>query len=64
MIMAYVLFREDPNTHKEVYLLNLVAGVLPQSTKEVRRAKHFNTAAAGYTFGALFGLNSWRVGQR
>lgn len=61
---SYVLFREDPNTHKEVYLLNLVAGVLPQSTKKPDRAKRFNSAAAGYTFGALFGLNSWRVGQR
>lgn len=64
--MRYVLFREDPNTHQEVY----VSAISPQKgvvrTTDVDEAMHFPTAADGYRVGAWWrpSLDWWRVGQR
>jgi hypothetical protein len=64
-LSPYVLFREHPNTHKEIYL----AGVHPLShvvshTNYADCALRFATAADGYHFGAVWGLGKWQVGRR
>ncbi len=62
----YVLFREDSNTHQEVY----VAAISPKNgitrTRNVNEAMSFPSAADGYRVGAWWRpqLDWWHVGQR
>lgn len=66
--MRYVLFSEDPNTHKEVYIL----GINPsesgpariEKTREPANARRFGTTAEAYAYGKRHRLFWWRVGQR
>lgn len=67
MSLRYVLFRDDPTFHDEVYLARD-----PKSKtgfKQVRRADQtsvtFESAREGYEFAKHFeSLQYWRVGQR
>ena len=63
----YVLYREDSNTHKEVYYVGEKkdGGIsIHETTDDPRKAKHFPSARAGYEFGDQEGLLHWRVGIR
>ena len=68
--MSYVIFHEDPRTHKEVYLV--AVGVERDTGKHaiaatdgVERASQFDTARQAYEFaGGFKPLSWWRVGQR
>jgi hypothetical protein len=62
-LRPYVLFREDPNTHKEVYMAEMV-GKRPVSVKDPLLAMTFKSARFAYAFGADAGLDWWRVGRR
>lgn len=59
----YVLFREDPNTHREVYLADM-NNCIPQLTADPDLAIPFPTARDGYDFGSVHKLDWWKVGQR
>lgn len=67
MSLRYVIFRDDPSSHDEVYLARD-----PKSKtgfKPVKRADQtgitFETAREGYAFAKHFPLlEHWRVGQR
>ena len=66
--MRYVLYTEDPNTHKEVY----IRGVDPfetgaarlEKTRHVSEAHAFSDARSAYDYGKRHRLFWWRVGQR
>jgi hypothetical protein len=65
MSLRYVLFRDDPSTHDEVYL----ARSGKSSFKPVKKVEHtnlkFESAAEGYAFAKHFPqLEHWRVGMR
>lgn len=68
MKTAYVIFRDDPNTKKEVYLyVDLVhAEIVLETETNVENATHFDSARAGYDFADQFPatLGNWRVGLR
>ena len=59
----YVIYRDDPNNHKEVYFKDFVNST-PQSTRDVAEAREFPNAETAYEFGDVFGLGWWKVGQR
>lgn len=61
--MQYVLFRENPNTHREVYLKRML-GEAAEWTENLAEAKKFASAKRAYAYGARFELEWWRVGQR
>jgi hypothetical protein len=67
MKLRYVLFRENPNTHKEVYLSPAV-GDEPEATvptvNSPRKALQFISAKVAYNFATRKGLEWWRVGLR
>lgn len=66
--MRYVLFSEDPNTHREVY----VGGIDPFLTGpgricrtfRVSEARAFTTARDAYEYGRKHRLLWWKVGAR
>lgn len=69
MKMGYVIFREDPNSHEEVYLEMVAkhdgkASVL--DTEEVEQAAIFYTARDAYDWAQIEQplLDNWRVGLR
>lgn len=64
VLYPYVLFREDPNTHKEVYLAHISKSGRAYSTRDPRDAIRFETAAAGYALGSAHNLEWWHVGRR
>jgi hypothetical protein len=60
----WVIFREDPNTHREVYMRCVLGGVVDR-VSDVADARVFPTARAAYAFGAQHEcLEWWHVGQR
>jgi hypothetical protein len=61
--MKYVLFREDSNTHREVFLAAIEKGK-PLPCAEPQLALAFPSARSAYAFGAEHGLDWWRVGRR
>ena len=61
--MPYVLFKEDPNSHREVYFRDFINEVA-QSTRDVREARTFETAIRAYEYGDAMGLGWWKVGER
>jgi len=61
--MNYVLFREDNNTHKEVYVSGCAPGAVIVADR-VEDARHFTTARQAYEYGTAYGLDWWHVGQR
>lgn len=69
MKTAYVIFREDPNTHEEVYF-KLIARADSRNVaitdEDVESAAQFDTARLGYEYAAQFSplLDNWRVGLR
>jgi hypothetical protein len=64
--MRYVLFKEDPNTHGEVYLRHVDTLGFPHQTGMLERAARFDSAAEAYAFGVEHQpyLQWWRVGLR
>jgi hypothetical protein len=65
MSLRYVIFRDDPSTHDEVYLTRKPSGGFGQTTKPEQSNLHFENAAEGYAFGKQFPkLEFWRVGLR
>lgn len=62
----WVIFREDPNTHEEVYVrIEAVDDeIIVTSVQEVGIATHFDTARIAYNFGGENHLDNWRVGLR
>jgi hypothetical protein len=67
MNLRYVLFRDDPSTHDEVYLARAEGN--KSGFKHVKRPDQtsitFETAAEGYAFAKHFPqLEYWRVGMR
>lgn len=65
MSTRYVLFRENPNTHHDEYLVRVEKGEIVKSYN-ADDAKSFNAAADAYRFGATHHplLDWWHVGQR
>jgi hypothetical protein len=65
MSLRYVLFRDDPSSHDEVYLARAPEGGF-HAVKSVEESNLiFETAAEGYAFGADFPqLDYWKVGYR
>lgn len=62
--MSYVLFREDSNSHKEVYLARDGDGFISVPAPGLSNLQ-FEDASEAYTFAGEFPvLQSWRVGQR
>jgi len=62
--MKYVLFRDDPNTHKEVYVGASSDYRDWSAVRSLREAMKFQTARQAYEYGAQHKLSWWRVGQR
>jgi len=62
----YVLFKECPATHEEMYLSGFVGENDIAHTFVVAEAAGFPTAREAYDFGALVAprLDWWRVGLR
>lgn len=65
VMMRYVLFRENPNTHQEQYI-RAVDKDGPEVVDSPEDAKGFDCAADAYRYGAWFSpaLDWWRVGLR
>jgi hypothetical protein len=63
--MRYVLFREDPNTHKEVYLVGMLTTV-PNRASDPAVAIGFESATDAYAFASRHQpyLDFWHVGLR
>lgn len=61
----YVLFKEDPLLHEEMYLVGFVGDVITY-TSIVAEAAGFATAREAYNLGAAVAprLDWWRVGLR
>ena len=69
MSLRYVLFRDDPSTHDEVYLTRAEGTGPKVGFKNVKRPElsnlHFDTAREGYDFAKHFpSLEYWRCGLR
>lgn len=65
MSLRYVLFRDDPSSHDEVYLSRTPKGGFDQVKTPAETNIVFETAAEGYAFGKQFPqLDYWRVGFR
>jgi hypothetical protein len=62
--MSFVFLREDPNTHKEVYLMHVTETGRRISTKDPLDAMRFDTARSAYEFGRLLDIDWWKVGKR
>lgn len=67
MSLRYVIFRDDPSTHDEVYLARDAerkSGFCSVPSAELT-AVTFESAAEGYAFAKHFEqLQHWKVGQR
>lgn len=62
--MQYVFFKEDSNTHEEVYALRIRTG-FSQVTSPDKTNLAFDTAAEAYEFARTYRqLQYWRVGTR
>lgn len=63
--MRYVLFRENPNTHQEVYLKRVEDGAVVTTTCADDAIK-FRSSADAYRFGAMHNplLDWWHAGLR
>lgn len=68
-----VLFHENPNTHRELYVQHVIVTTDTLTgrqttklitTRDVRDAVWFHTTAGAYAFGTNHGLDIWRVGRR
>lgn len=66
--MRYVLFSEDPNTHKEVYVRGIdpfeTGAARVEKTRDVAQARDFPDARTAYEYGKRYRLFWWKVGQR
>lgn len=64
MPLRYVLFKEDNNTHEEIYLTRVRRGFAIVKTPEDTNLT-FGSAVDGYKFcGNNEKLQYWRVGRR
>lgn len=70
MFKNWVLYREDSNTHQEIYFWRFsISGSMSHknlhSTDELELAHKFDTAGEAYRFaGQHVELQWWRVGKR
>lgn len=67
MKMGYVIFREDPNTHNEVYITgNITVDGRLVTSESPEEARMFDTAREGYEYAGRAHpvLDNWRVGLR
>lgn len=66
MNTAYVIFREDNNTHQEIYVdAEQTAGsTIVESTNERGDAMEFDTAREAYDWAGERNLDFWHVGAR
>lgn len=70
MFKNWVLYREDSNTHQEIYferfsLADSLSSKHLHSTDELELAHKFDSADAAYEFaGRHAALQWWRVGKR
>jgi hypothetical protein len=64
MFQNWVLYREDSNSHEEVYIRPHFRGER-ETTDDVTDALSFPTAAEAYAFaGSIPELQWWKVGKR
>lgn len=64
MSLRYVFFRDDPSTHKEVYLARTDVGFTAVG-RAVETNLTFDLASEAYEFAKPYAvLQSWRVGSR
>lgn len=61
--MRYVIYHENPNTHREVYIRVTEQGY-PAETPVLEQAKRFATPREAYEFAELLDLDWWHVGER
>lgn len=66
MKTGYVIYRENSNTHQEVYVdaIQRPRSNVVESTDTVEDAMFFDTAAEAYEWAQERGLEWWRVGAR
>ncbi len=65
MSLRYVMFKDDPSTHDEVYLARTPQGGFTKVSAPEKSNITFESAAEGYAFGKQFPkLDHWRVGLR
>lgn len=64
-MLRYVLFRDDPSTHDEVYLARNEKNGFTSVGSPDETNVTFESAAEGYQFAKHFpSLQHWRVGYR
>lgn len=63
---GYVIFREDPNTHEEVYIRSIGDGGVLHAVNDAESGAHFVTARDAYFWAQIYTprLDNWRVGLR
>lgn len=64
MPSKYVLFREDPASHKEVYYVAEGRKGERVQSHDLTKAMRFESARAAYGHGAQLGLLYWKAGVR
>lgn len=65
MFKNWVLYREDSNTHQEIYFAHIDISKTVHPTDELELAHKFDSAGDAYRFaGQHVELQWWRVGKR
>jgi hypothetical protein len=59
----YVLFREDTDSHKEIFYVG-DGEVMRRTSTDPADAQRFGSAREAYEHGASVGMQWWKVGKR